>query len=197
MHTDHQEITSIKDLEAKLEQIEHTKNSCSLDSSTRNESLCNSNFNKKKLIVIGIGGISRAGKSTLRNFLMQRINPIGMFHVDDYLISPIKKWDEKLQEYVEDWEDPVGHDLDRMLKEMKALKESAINNLDSEVQDIHFIIAEGFLLYNRKEIADLIDVKISFVIDKELCRERRKSTKFYGSDYYFDEYIWRCYHLNK
>jgi uridine kinase len=195
MSLDYTEISSIKDLESKLERIENHKFTCSADNSKENN--CNIKFNKKKVIVIGIGGITRAGKSTLRKFLVERINPIGMFHVDDFLINPIKKWDEKIQEYIEDWEDPVGHDLESMHKEMKALKELAINSLDTESQDVKFMVAEGFLLYNRKEIADLIDVKISFVIDKELCRERRKNTKFYGSDYYFDEYIWRCYHLNK
>lgn len=196
MSSDYSEITSIKELETKLSQIESEKLTCSsIENNIENN--CNMKISKKKVIVIGIGGISRAGKSTLRNFLVERINPIGMFHVDDYLISPIKKWDEKIQDYIEDWEDPIGHDLDRMQKEMKALKESAINNLESESQEVKFIIAEGFLIYNRKDIADLIDVKISFVIDKELCRERRKNTKFYGSDYYFDEYIWKYYHLNK
>ena len=83
-----------------------------------------------------------------------------------------------------------------MSNDMKILKESTINN-SNDSDEVKFILAEGFLLYNRKDITDLIDVKISFVIEKELCRYRRKNTKFYGSDYYFDEYIWKCYHSNK
>ncbi len=153
--------------------------------------------NTKKVIVIGIGGITRAGKSTLRNFLVEKLNPIGVFHVDDYGLGPIKKWDEKIQDYIDDWEDPVAHDLEKMFKDMKELKENAINNLSEKEQEVSFIIAEGFLLYFRKDITDLIDIKISLKMDKEICRERRKNTKFYTSDYYFDEYIWKCYHENK
>ena len=33
---------------------------------------------------IGIGGISRSGKTTLRNILIEKLNPIEIFHIDDY-----------------------------------------------------------------------------------------------------------------
>jgi len=201
MNVDNSEVSfqvqtndTISSFEGKLES-EFSTNNCNESKETKDCSL--KIMKKKKVIVIGIGGISRSGKSTLRKYLVERINPIGVFHVDDYLISPIKKWDEKIQEYIEDWEDPVAHDLDKMHLEMKALKESAMSNSDKNDIEVKFIIAEGFLLYNRKDISDLIDVKFSYVIEKELCRERRKNTKFYGSDYYFDEYIWKYFHLNK
>jgi uridine kinase len=51
------------------------------------------------------------------------------------------------------------------------------------------IIAEGFLLYSRKEFVDLIDLKLMLDVDKEVARDRRKRTKQYGSDYYYDEFI--------
>lgn len=162
------------------------KNNCNNGSSINNDG---------KVLVIGIGGISRAGKSTLRNFLINQLNPVGIFHIDDYLISPIKVFDTNINDYIENWEDPIAHNLDKFYEDLKFSKQTAAENGTSN--QIQYIITEGFLLYNRKDISDLIDLKLCFVIEKELCRNRRKSTKFYGSDYYFDEYIWKLYHINK
>ena len=62
---------------------------------------------------------------------------------------------------------------------------------------IEIIVAEGFLLYISQEISELIDVKILLDVDKEVALSRRKSTKSYPSDYYFDEYIWKVWIDNK
>ncbi len=153
---------------------------------------------KKKLIVIGIGGISRSGKSTLRKTLKNKLNPTAIFHIDEYIISPIKKWDNKIQSEIMDWEDPKCLDLDKFYRDFKNSKEKILNNSKSDYTgETEYIIAEGFLLYFRKDITDLIDIKFSFNIDKELCRERRRNTKDFPSDHYFDEYIWKGYHQNK
>jgi uridine kinase len=149
---------------------------------------------KKKCLVFGLGGISRAGKSTLRKALTEKIKPDAIFHIDDYLLGPIKKFDSTINDYIEDWEDPCAYDLERFFQELKSKKEELEKDLS---QNSFYILAEGFLLYFRKDIADLIDLKMNFEIEKEVCRKRRKNTKHYVSDYYFDEYIWKCYHENK
>lgn len=154
----------------------------------------NNKESSKKVMIIGIGGISRSGKTTLRNYLEQKLKPVGIFHIDDYGYGPIRKYDENIEDFIDDWEAPEAHNLDKFYLDLKNLKNEIEQN---STQEIKYIIAEGFLLYNRKDITDLIDLKFNFYIDKELARERRKSTKFYHSDYYFNEYIWKLFYINK
>ena len=51
----------------------------------------NENETQKKCLVVGIGGISRAGKSTLIKALKDRLSPEAVFHIDDYLINFYKE----------------------------------------------------------------------------------------------------------
>jgi uridine kinase len=136
---------------------------------------------KKKPLVIGIGGISRAGKTSVTKFIAKSFNIQKVIQIDKYLIGPIKKFDENLQDYIEDWEDPICYDLDKFYQDLKF----EIENYEG------VIIAEGFLLFSKKEYVDLIDIKIWLDVNKEVARDRRKRTKHYGSDYYFDDYIWK------
>jgi nicotinamide/nicotinate riboside kinase len=167
------------------------------NSIVKNNKNKNKNNKNKKIIVIGIGGISRTGKSTLTNNLKKKLNIINTFHIDNYIISPIKKYDENIKDYIEDWEDPICYNLNKFYEDLKEYKINSINNFINDNNELNYIIAEGFLLYNKKEITELIDIKINYIIDKEIARYRRKSTKYYGSDYYFNEYIWKCYFENK
>jgi uridine kinase len=158
-----------------------------------NKNNSNKNNNKGKVIVIGIGGISRSGKTSMTNKLKEVLNPIDIFGIDDYGIGPIRKFDENINDYIDDWESPEVVNLDKYYLDLKNLKENTLVK-DNEIK---YILVEGYLLYNREDITNLIDLKFNYFIDKEIARERRKNTKFYNSDYYFDEYIWNQYFINK
>ena len=150
----------------------------------------------KEVFVIGIGGVSRAGKSSVARYLKKelKIDVDNYFQIDRYLTQPIRKYDSLIEEFIEDWEDPVIYDLSQFYKDLKNRIEFLNQNSKNEIK---IIIAEGFLLYNSQDISDLIDIKILLDIDKEVARSRRKSTKSYPSDYYFDEYIWKGWINNK
>jgi len=142
----------------------------------------------RKTVVVGITGLSRSGKSTLTKKLAEHYKTENIFHMDNFLIHKgIMKNDPNWNSPIADWEDPKCYDMDECKKQIITLK--AKENLKNNI-----IIVDGFLLFLRKDIADLCDFKIYIEIDKEIARERRKSTKFYHSDYYFDEYIWKCFH---
>ena len=147
---------------------------------------------KNKTIVIGIGGISRSGKSTLIKKLVDHYKLKSFVCFDDYLIGPVTKMDKIVNSYIEDWEDPKGWDIEKYKETLLKLKEK-----DNDTNDLNIILVEGFLIYYRKDISSLIDIKIMLDIDKEVARERRKKSKHYGSDYYFDEYIWNGFILTK
>ena len=141
-----------------------------------------------KVIVIGFGGVSRAGKSSLVRKIKELLSINESLHIDNYLKSPIQKYDENLKDNINDYEDPIAYDLDKFHKDLINI----ISNTKNK-----FILVEGFLLFSRKDISDLIDIKIILDVDKEIARERRKNTKDYPSDYYFDEYIWKGWNENK
>ena len=151
----------------------------------------------KKVLVIGITGISRSGKSTLAKKLAEFYNTKNVLYMDDFLVHKgILKTDNKWKNGtspIADWEDPNCYDIDKFIYKLEELKSNRnyTTNLNNNI-----IIVEGFLLFSRKDVFDLVDYKIYIDIDKEVARERRKSTKFYHSDYYFDEYIWKGFHNN-
>ncbi len=94
----------------------------------------NDNHKNTKPIVIGIGGISRAGKSTITRSIISllKIKEEDKFAIDKYLISPINKYDTEVNETIEDWEDPACYDLDRLYKDFKSHIENCSNESNSE-----------------------------------------------------------------
>lgn len=147
------------------------------------------NDQKSNTYFIGIGGISRAGKSTLVKKLCDHYN-LQSIHFDRFLTSPIEKYDQNIQANILDWEDPSCYNIDKFNEQLVQLK----NEL---VRDRRIYIVEGFLIYSRKDITDLFNCRVLMDIDKEVARERRKNTKDYPSDYYFDEYIWKGFNERK
>jgi len=139
-------------------------------------------------IIIGIAGISRSGKTTLSKQLAEYYKIEKILHMDDFLIHKgIIKEDKNWPEPIKDWEDSACYDLDKFKQTIEDIKKS--KNINNKI-----IVVEGFLLYLRKDISDLVDCKIYLEVDKEIARERRKSSKYYHSDYYFDDYIWKVFH---
>ncbi len=139
-------------------------------------------------LVIGVTGISRSGKSTVTKKLGEYFKTENIISMDSYLIHHgIMKDDPNWKSPIPDWEDPRCYEFDKFKSQVEELKNS------KEMKN-KIIIIEGFLLFMRKDIADLADFKIYIEIEKEVARERRKNTKHYHSDYYFDEYIWKIFH---
>ena len=141
-------------------------------------------------VIIGIGGISRAGKSTLISKLAHYYKIEKMVRFDEFLIAPLLKNDYNAQSIIEDWEDPKCYDFDKFKDNLLSIK-------NEELGVKRIVLVEGFLIYYRKDISNIFDYKILLDVDKELARERRKRTKHYGSDYYYDEYIWKGFQSNK
>lgn len=148
------------------------------------------------MFIIGIGGISRAGKSTLRRSLIDKlnINEKSIFKIDSYLISvPKPTLDKENNKMIKNWEMPDYYNLDKLYEDL-LIRISQVK--DSKNEEI--ILIEGFLLFTVKKIIDLIDLKFYIKVDKVIALERRRLTKCDEDlDFYFENYIWKYFFINK
>jgi uridine kinase len=131
---------------------------------------------------IGIGGVSRAGKTTLSNYISslypkKKTLVISMdeFVYDDAEIPKVK---DRI-----DWESPASVNYE-------AIKTKIQDNLDK--YDI--IITEGILIFYSEELNKLFDKRIFIDIPKSLFYIRRHSDKRWGEEpkWYID-YVWESY----
>ena len=122
-------------------------------------------------LVIGIGGASRSGKTSLANRLQNKLLAYGtctVLHQDDY-IRPIPEIPLIRGEV--DWEHPDSLDYPHL----RSLVRDAAAAHD-------FVIVEGFMLYPDPELTALCDVHVFCEIDKETFLERRRKDHRYGID---------------
>ena len=148
------------------------------------------------MIIIGIAGISRSGKSTLRRSLIEKlkINEESVFKIDSYLISkPELTLDKDNNKMIENWELPESYNLEKLYEDLV----NRINQV-KEANKNEIILVEGFLLFTIKKIVDLLDLTFYIKVDKVIALERRRLTKCDDDlDYYFENYIWKYFFINK
>ncbi|KAM4745954.1 nicotinamide riboside kinase 1 isoform 2-T2 [Anableps anableps] len=159
-----------------------------------------------KTLVVGVGGVTNGGKSTLSQFLHQKIHNSCIIAQDSYFkddsVVPadsngFKQYDtldalhmEKMIKEVYSWK----NDPDVFLRERGLiLKDSSV---DSEV---YILIVEGFLIFNYSPLNELFDMKYFLEIPYEVCKKRRSIRVYSPPDPpgYFDGYVWPMYLQNR
>ena len=133
-------------------------------------------------ISIGIGGVSRAGKTTLSRFI-EKLYPHKktlIISMDQYVKDPEKI--PKIKDKT-DWENPVSVDFDRIQQQIKA-----------GVEEYDLVITEGILIFYNEAVNELFDKRIFIDIPKSLFYIRRKKEERWGKEpeWYLD-YVWESY----
>jgi uridine kinase len=139
---------------------------------------------KAETLLIGIGGVSRSGKSTLARQLQEHYASMGksclILSQDDFVIpeDQIPKIRDRI-----DWEDPVSIDwkqLKRKIEEMKA--------------SFQVIIVEGLFAFVDPALTELYDMKFFMEISKETFLARKAVDDRWGPEPdWFIEHIWESY----
>ncbi|MGL4630574.1 MAG: hypothetical protein ACRCVT_05135 [Leadbetterella sp.] len=136
--------------------------------------------------LIGIGGISRSGKTILANKLKQQLERKGLhvtvLHQDSYTqpLDTIPKVGDQV-----DWECPESLDFEGFYDAI----------LQSKEYDV--VIVEGFLLYLDPRITQLISVKINLEITKKEFFARKKQDNRWGKiPIWYFEHIWNSFQKN-
>lgn len=135
-------------------------------------------------MVIGIGGPSRSGKSTLANLLVTFFRKNGkkaiIFHQDDFVFpeTQIPKIKGKT-----DWESPKSIDHDLLLEVVTDFKER-----------FDVVIVEGFFAFNDQDLNSIYNKRIFIKICKRtfIIRKAMDSRWGYITTWYID-HIWRSF----
>ena len=135
--------------------------------------------------LIGIGGVSRSGKTALAKRLAAELQAkknlsVHIIHQDQCVIieSQLPLINGKA-----DWEHPVSIDWSRL-------------NLliDQDLQSYDIVIVEGLFAFYDQAIAERMNIKIFLEISKRLFIERKREDLRWGlePDWYI-EHIWEAY----
>jgi len=137
-------------------------------------------------MLIGIGGPSRAGKTTLSRLLGESYSKSGLHiivvHQDEHVVD-----EEELPMIRDkrDWEVPSSIDWASLYASVKQAMDLA---------DV--VIVEGLFCFHELRLTQLMDVKIFVEIDKDLFVHRKKEDLRWGSEAepeWYVQHIWDSY----
>jgi len=135
-----------------------------------------------KGLSIGIGGVSRAGKTSLSNYIKSLYpnKSIFLIEMDEFVRNEADI--PKVRDHI-DWENPISVDFNKL----KVALTSALDAYD-------IVITEGILIFYSAEVNKLFDKRIFINVPKSVFCKRKREDKRWGSepDWYID-YIWESY----
>jgi len=174
---------------------------------------------RRRVVLVGIGGSSASGKSTLTRSLVQELNsPLNGFSADHYL-------DYSRVSRVGSWETPAGIAWDDLRAALQNTKDTLARseNLPRSLVVGGFsrgnlqlvpsgqggkplgsepvvVFIEGFLLFSDKKLCDMLDLALWIETDCETCARRRHNRE--GGRGSFENYlksfrgeVWQHYEL--
>jgi len=133
-------------------------------------------------MIIGIGGVSTAGKTTLANLIRKMYvgHKISIICQDDFVkpVNEIPRIHDRIN-----WEHPDSIDHEKLMSTI--LTESKTNDM---------VIAEGLMIFNNKLISTIFDKKIFISIDYNTFRARKSIDSRWGVEpEWYIEHIWNSY----
>ena len=144
-------------------------------------------------IFIGIAGGTGSGKTTLTEHLAQRFGgDIAVVHHDNYYKKQERPFEERCRQ---NYDHPDAFDTDLLIQHLKQLKAgegidcpvysfSDHNRTDEKVavKPSKVIIVDGILIFENKELRDLMDIKIFVDTDADIriCRRIKRDVNKRG-----------------
>lgn len=142
----------------------------------------------KQAYVVGIGGCSASGKSTLSDRLEERLEGyrVKVFHMDKYFREPSERPEIvgilDGRTYRDD-NHPNTMDLDRLHADVAAVREK---------EDVDVVLIEGMFILWDQAMAPLLDLKVFVDCDQDERLRRRISRNLnygYDLDDIMDRYV--------
>ncbi|XP_073490278.1 nicotinamide riboside kinase 1 isoform X4 [Aquarana catesbeiana] len=160
-----------------------------------------------KTFIVGIGGVTNGGKTTLANELLKGLSNCSKISQDDYFKPDaevatnergFKRYDElealemeKMMSTVQSW----------ISQHNKcASSEDKLNIVQERCENtVHFLVVEGFLLYHYEPLDNVFNRRYFLTVPFEECKRRRSSRVYQPPDPpgYFDGYVWPMYLKHK
>lgn len=130
-------------------------------------------------MIIGIGGVSRAGKTTLalqiRNWAGEE--KVKILHQDDY-VQPVEKM-PRINGHI-DWEHPDSLDFTKL-----------INEIEQACKEFQIIVVEGLMAFWNVKLTELMHKKIYIKINKDAFLTRKTlDSRWQAEPKWYIEHIW-------
>ncbi|KAM9587509.1 carnosine N-methyltransferase [Morphnus guianensis] len=158
-----------------------------------------------KVLVIGLGGVTNGGKTTLAEKLKKMLPNCNIISQDDFFKPESEVETDERGFKLYDVLDALY--MDEMVKSirnwMKSLTSSGVvtqepqNTCDNlkDTEDVYILIVEGFLLYNYEPLNELWNRRYFLTLPYEECKRRRSTRVYQPADTpgYFDGHVWPMY----
>ncbi|ELK19391.1 Nicotinamide riboside kinase 2 [Pteropus alecto] len=150
--------------------------------------------------IVGIGGMTNGGKTTLTNSLLNALPNCCVIHQDDFF----KPQDQIPvgEDGFKQWDVLESLDMEAMLSTVQAWASNPQKfarahgvSVQPDTSDTHILILEGFLLYSYKPLVDLYSRRYFLTIPYEECKQRRSTRSYMVPDPpgLFDGHVWPMY----
>ncbi|CAG5924277.1 unnamed protein product [Menidia menidia] len=159
-----------------------------------------------KTLIIGVGGMTNGGKSTLSMSLHKKISCSCIIAQDSYFkhdsLVPVDSNGFKQYDVLD------ALHMDNMMREINSWRtdpelflrhRGLIPEPSSTDKKVYVLIVEGFLIFNHRPLNDLFDKRYFLEIPYDVCKRRRSSRVYAPPDPpgYFDGYVWPMYQKNR
>ncbi|XP_035495550.1 nicotinamide riboside kinase 1 [Scophthalmus maximus] len=162
-----------------------------------------------KTLVVGVGGMTNGGKSTLSKSLHHQIPNSCIIAQDSYFkddsVVPVdsngfKQYDMLSALHM----DTMMSEVDSWRRDPESfLRRRGLNPEDTtltvEAEDVYVLIVEGFLIFNYRPLNELFDKRYFMDIPYDVCKRRRSLRVYTPPDPpgYFDGHVWPMYLKNR
>ncbi|XP_074935441.1 nicotinamide riboside kinase 1 isoform X2 [Phalacrocorax aristotelis] len=158
-----------------------------------------------KVLIIGIGGVTNGGKTTLAGKLKKMLPNCDIISQDDFFKPESEvETDEhgfKLYDVLDAlYMDEMVKSIHNWMKNPASsgvLTEELRNTCDNlkNTDDVFILIVEGFLLYNYEPLNELWNRRYFLTLPYEECKRRRSARVYQPADTpgYFDGHVWPMY----